>query len=94
MPTLRNKAVPHHQIIINIPENVVIPDCVEEDQALLRNAVALVLYKKGKLTMLEAREIMGVSRREFEETLGKFGFSMMDEDEFEREMKTVEYLSS
>jgi predicted HTH domain antitoxin len=89
-----NPTMSGHQIVINIPENVVIPEWIENDQPLLRNAIALVLYKKGKLTMREAREIMGVSRREFEDSLGEFGFSMMDEHDLENELKAAQRISS
>jgi hypothetical protein len=44
-----------------------------------QEAVAATLYHKGILTIKEARELIGKSRREFEEeVLPKFGYTPMD----------------
>lgn len=69
-------------ITIKLPDSAQVPSSVEADQDLLRHALAGVLYKKGILSGKEARQITGNTRREFEENLAKYGFSIMpDTDE-------------
>lgn len=80
----------HRQLVIDLPDNVVIPPCLEHEQNLMRNAIAVVLYSKGKLTMREARELMGLTRREFEDTLPKYGIAMMDENTLSDELHARE----
>ena len=80
----------HRQLVIELPDNVVIPSCLEQEQSLMRDAIAVVLYSKGKLTMREARELMGLTRREFEETLPTFGIAMMDENSLSEELHARE----
>jgi predicted HTH domain antitoxin len=75
-----------NQLIIDLPESAHLPDGIENETVLLRNAIAVVLYKKGRLTLKEARELMELDRREFEECLKEYGFSMMDEDVFNLEI--------
>ena len=79
-----------HQIVITVPENIPIPAGIENNQDLLRSAVAMVLYKKGVLSMKQARGFMGLTRREFEEKLPEFGFTMMDEEDYQTEVDSIE----
>ena len=49
------------------------------DETICQRAVAAALYRKGVLTMKEARLLIGKSRREFEEEiLPEFGYTPMD----------------
>ncbi len=43
----------------------------------LREMLIANLYHIGKLSEKEARDVLGKSRREFEELLPKFGFSIL-----------------
>lgn len=43
----------------------------------LKEMLVANLYHIGRLSEKEAREILGKSRREFEELLPKFGFSVL-----------------
>ena len=51
------------------PASVDIPPDLVADKGALRDAVAVVLYKQIRLTILQARSIMGLSRREVEEQI-------------------------
>lgn len=73
------------KFVIDIPSSLTLPPEVH-DQRLLRNAIAAVLYHEGKLSPRQAQELMGVSRREFEDYLGHLGFSMLDERDFQDEI--------
>jgi len=79
-----------NQIVITVPENTPIPSGIDENQDLIRGAIAVVLYKKGVITMKQARDFMGLTRREFEEKLPEFGFTMMDEDDYQAEIDSIE----
>ncbi len=55
------------------------PRKVGIDETFCQRAVAAALYRKGILTMKEARLLIGKSRREFEEEiLPEFGYTPMD----------------
>lgn len=47
----------------------------------LKELLITNLYHLGKLSEKEAREILGKTRREFEELLPKFGFSILGDSE-------------
>lgn len=82
-----------HKITIDIPASVDLSPDILRDQGTMRDAIAVVLYKQGKITPVQAREIMGVTRREFEERLASYGFSMMDEHDFDHELEAARHLS-
>lgn len=82
-----------HQLVIELPENVSLPPRIQQNQALLRNAIAVTLYKIGELSLEEARNLMGLSRREFEESLPEYGVTMMDERDFAAERDAARKLS-
>lgn len=86
----KDETMPANQIVITVPENVPIPAGVEDNQDLLRGAVAVTLYKKGVLSMKQARDFMGLSRRGFEEVLPEYGYTMMDEKDFQTEVDSIE----
>lgn len=61
----------------------------EIDQEYMREALVSTLYHIGKISGKEACITIGKSRREFEEILPKFGFSILSdsEDSVEVELK-------
>ena len=83
-----------HQLVIELPENASLPERVQQYQALLRNAIAVTLYKLGELSLEEARNLMGLSRREFEEILPEYWVTMMDERDFAAEQDAARKLSA
>ena len=54
-----------------------IPNEAEVDENFLKEAVAATLYHTGKLTGKQAREMLGITRRAFEEMLPRFGYSIL-----------------
>ncbi|MEO5358652.1 MAG: UPF0175 family protein [Nitrospirae bacterium YQR-1] len=58
---------------ISLPD---IERLVEIDQTYLKEALAAILYHTGKISEKEACDITGMTHREFEEILPKFGFSI------------------
>jgi predicted HTH domain antitoxin len=60
-------------LTINIPE--------ETNEKEVRMAVAAVLFDKGILSSGQAAEFAGISKREFIETVGKYGVSIFGETE-------------
>lgn len=58
--------------------NVAIPVIPGLKEDYLKEALVAVLYQKGDITLKQAREIVGQTRRDFEEkTLAKFGFTTL-----------------
>lgn len=41
------------------------------------------LYKRGRLSLGQAAQLVGISKRSFIETIGNFGYSVFGEDEDE-----------
>lgn len=54
---------------------------LDVDETYAREALVATLYSNGKLSGREAREILGMSRREFEEMLPRYGFSVLVDSE-------------
>lgn len=79
-------------IEFDLPPSADIPPDLAVDKQALRDAVAVVLYKQGRLTMLQARSIMGLTRREFEEQLVSFGVAMMDVEDLPHELAAATWL--
>ncbi|PSQ88062.1 MAG: hypothetical protein BRD43_05230, partial [Bacteroidetes bacterium QS_4_64_154] len=44
-------------------------------------ALVATLYSNGKLSGREARQILGMSRRDFEDMLPRYGFSVLVDNE-------------
>lgn len=59
-------------ILVNIPDTV---DLSEREAKML---LASRLYEKGKLSMGQAAEIAGLSKRAFMEILGDYGVAIFD----------------
>jgi len=55
-----------------------IPDTVEFDDKEALMAIASRLYEKGKLSLGQAAELVGLSKRAFIETLGSYGVSVFN----------------
>ena len=47
------------------------------DPRYLKEALVAMLYQMGKLSELQAREVLGMTRRAFQEMLPRFGFSIL-----------------
>jgi len=52
-------------------------------------AIVSVMYGQNKLSLKKAREMLGVTRREFEEKLLYYGISMMGDDAFLDELNNI-----
>lgn len=55
-----------------------IPDTVDFDDKEALMAIASKLYEKGKLSLGQAAEIVGLSKRSFMEILGTYGVSVFN----------------
>lgn len=82
-----------NKLIIDLPPSLDLPPDVVGDQKELRDAIAVVLYKRGRISPVQARELMGVTRREFEDRLADYGFAVVDEADLPAEMAAAERLS-
>ncbi len=65
------KALEMKTITLNIPEEI-----DEKEVAML---LASQLYQQGKLTSGQAADLVGMTKREFIETLGQYGVSIFSE---------------
>jgi hypothetical protein len=55
-----------------------LPDSIASvDLRYLKEALIAMHYHTGKLSERQAREALGMTRRAFEETLPRFGFSIL-----------------
>lgn len=59
-------------LVLNIPDTVDLDD----NEALL--AIASTLYEKGKLTLGQAAELVGISKQAFMEIVGTYGVSVFN----------------
>lgn len=69
-----------------------IPDTVDLDDKEARMLLASKLYEKGKLSLGQAAELAGYSKRTFMELLGDYGVSVFNypASELEKDMKNAE----
>lgn len=74
------------KIAFDLPEIAALEDL---DQVYLKEALVATLYYVGKLSEKEACDALGVSRREFENILPRFGFSILADtaQEIDRELR-------
>lgn len=74
--------------------NIVIelPNLSESEEFEVKMLVAGGLYEKGKLSAGQAAAIVGISKRTFLESLGKFGFSVFGytAEELQQDLKNLE----
>jgi len=61
------------KLILNLPE--------EANENDVKMSVAAILFEKGVLSSGQAAEFAGITKREFIETVGKFGVSIFGETE-------------
>jgi predicted HTH domain antitoxin len=72
---------------------VKLPPDVVNDQKELRDAVAVVLYKRGRISPAQASEMMGLTRRDFEDRLSDYGFAPCEETDLAQEVEAARRLS-
>jgi predicted HTH domain antitoxin len=60
-------------VSIDLPDR----DDLDVDERYAKEALVATLYSNGKLSGREAREILGMTRRAFEEMLPRYGFSVL-----------------
>jgi len=58
---------------------ITLPESVEFGELELKMILAGQLYERGKVTLGQAADIVGVSKRTFIEIMGRFGFSIFGE---------------
>ncbi len=68
-----------------------IPDTVEVEDREMMMYFASRMYEKGKISLGQAAEVAGLSKRTFMEMLGHYGVSAFnyDENELAEELKHV-----
>ena len=74
---------------------VKIPSTVELDESELLLILASKLYEKGKLSLGQAAELAGFSKRAFAEILGKYGVSIFNysADDLDRDVENAKNYS-
>jgi predicted HTH domain antitoxin len=55
-----------------------IPDTIDLDDKEVAMIVATGLYEKGKLSLGQAAELVGLTKQTFAELLGKYGVSLFN----------------
>ncbi|MEM8970012.1 MAG: UPF0175 family protein [Bacteroidota bacterium] len=70
---------------------ITVPDTIELEDREMVMYLASRLYEKSKLSLGQAAEMAGLSKRAFMELLGHYGVSVFnyDESELEEELKNV-----
>jgi predicted HTH domain antitoxin len=61
--------------------SLTIPDHINIDEPELKIILAGELYERERLSLGQAAELAGLSKRAFIEILGKFGFSIFSQSE-------------
>ncbi|GGB89675.1 UPF0175 family protein [Dyadobacter sediminis] len=56
-----------------------LPESLDSEEFEIKMLLAGQLYERGKVTIGQAAEITGISKRSFIEMMGKFGFSLFSE---------------
>jgi molecular chaperone GrpE (heat shock protein) len=57
--------------------SIELPDITGVDQRYLKEALVATRHETGKLSEKQARQIVGMTRRAFEDMLYRFGFSVL-----------------
>ena len=72
----------------NIPLSVKVPDMVNISEPELMLLLATKLYETQKLSLGQAADVAGLSKRAFVEILGKYGVSvfLLTAEELQRDM--------
>ena len=68
-----------------------LPDTIDLTQQEALTALAAQLYEMGKLSLGQAAELAGYSKREFMELLSNYGVSVFnyDEEEFDKDVENA-----
>lgn len=71
--------------------NLSIPDSVNLEDREITMLIATGLYEKGKLSLGQAAELVGLSKRTFAEMLGQYGVSIFNypPEELSRDVKNA-----
>ncbi|PSQ72573.1 MAG: hypothetical protein BRD31_00395 [Bacteroidetes bacterium QH_2_64_26] len=72
------------KVTIDLPDRL----DLDVDEAHAREALVATLYSTGKLTGREAQEILGMSRRELENMLPRYGASILVDSDTNVETET------
>ncbi|MGE5506205.1 MAG: UPF0175 family protein [Actinomycetota bacterium] len=80
------------KLTIDLPTSVDLPPDVVNDQKTMRDALAAVLYRQGRISPAQARAMMGLDHRGFEDRLADFGFAVVDVDDLDAEVAAAERL--
>ena len=56
-----------------------IPDSVDLNEHEVKMLLAGKLYEQGKLTLGQAAQLVGLTKRAFIEVMGKYGFSVVSD---------------
>ena len=69
-----------------------LPESIDLDEKEATTVLAAQLYEMGKLSLGQAAEMAGYSKRTFMELLGKYGVSVFNypADEIENDLKNAE----
>jgi uncharacterized protein (DUF305 family) len=68
-----------HTITIDLPETSTLPEDVND--RYVTEMLAANLYHQGRISEHQACQMIGLTRRDFENLLPKFGFSVLSDDE-------------
>lgn len=71
--SFRLSSLPAMKVTIDLPDR----DDLGVDERYAKEALVATLYSTGKLSGREAREVLGMTRRAFEEMLPRYGFSIL-----------------
>lgn len=53
-----------------------LPESLDSEEFEIKMLLAGQLYERGKLSVGQAADIVGISKKSFIETMGQFGFSL------------------
>lgn len=68
-----------------------LPECVHLSDSDLKMILAAKLFEMGELSSGQASKMVGITRREFLESVGKYGVSIFqyDADELEEDLERL-----
>ncbi|MCE7061049.1 UPF0175 family protein [Dyadobacter sp. CY343] len=56
-----------------------LPDSLDTEEFEIKMLLAGQLYERGKISLGQAAQLVGISKRSFIEIMGRFGFSMFSD---------------
>ncbi len=63
----------------NIQLNIMLPDMTDATEAQLKMTLASKLYENGQLSLGQAADVAGLTKRTFSELLGQYGVSLFSQ---------------